>query len=251
MTQRNDDISLDVCMVATRRPDLITQTLASFQDKVFSSFDIRSFRINLDPIFGTQQDQDDCIEIVNGYFPQAKITVPEAPGFCAAVKRLWAGAEGRLMLHLEDDWIVHEPITHEQINALIAEGYSAIAPLSKHHPTTPGVDYICKVKTRRILGIPVSRRIIPKLGTSPKFILSDYAIAVAGQLNPDLDPEKQMTNNLNPALEKFIAERKCHLLRDAKGGPLITDIGRAWRDARMIEKVVVDGRSIWHSADAS
>lgn len=133
------------------------------------------------------------------------------------------------------------------MNALIADGYSAIAPLSQYHPVTSGIDYICKVNTRRIFRVPVSRRVIPKLGTSPKFILSAYAREVAVRLNPDLDPEKQMTNNLNPDLEDYIAKRKCYLLRSASGGPLIDDIGRDWREARQIEKVVVGGRSIWKS----
>lgn len=236
-------------MVATRRPDLIARTLESFSKNVFANFDVQAFRLNLDPAFGTVADETLCVDIVRQHFPKADITIPDAPGFGAAVKRLWAGAHDGLMLHLEDDWLVNEPITPATVNRLVAEGYSAVAPLSRYHPVHPGIDYICKIKKKRILGIPMRTTVIPKLGTSPKFILGSYARAVAGMLDPALDPEKQMTNRLNPELEDFIARRKCHLLRTAAGGPLIEDIGRDWRDARKIEKVVVDGRSIWKDAE--
>ena len=80
-------MKIDVCMVAGRRPDLIQTTLDSFNANLFRNFTIDRFIVNIDPVFGSDDDQARCREIIHSFFPTAQISEPAEPRFCAAVKR--------------------------------------------------------------------------------------------------------------------------------------------------------------------
>lgn len=85
------------------------------------------------------------------------------------------------------------------------------------------------------------------MGTSPKFIQGALAHRLAQMMDPDLDPEKQMLPWINPAFSDIIAANKCGFL-DKSGTRqygVMEELGRAWREARHIEKTVIDGKSIW------
>ena len=50
-------MKIDVCMVAGRRPDLIQTTLDSFNANLFRNFTVDRFIVNIDPVFGSDDDQ--------------------------------------------------------------------------------------------------------------------------------------------------------------------------------------------------
>ena len=95
---------------------------------------------------------------------------------------------------------------------------------------------------------PVGRRTLNVFGTSPRFLEGAFARRCAGLIDPALDPEKQMRPPGNPALIAYLNEYRCRFLPAKDGAALITDIGREWRDARGIEKVVEQGVSRWRQA---
>jgi hypothetical protein len=68
--------------------------------------------------------------------------------------------------------------------------------------------------------------------------------------NPDLDPEKQMSGDKNPELVAAIGGKFRHRLHGPRfSRDYISDIGRNWREARKIEKKIIDGRSVWIVSD--
>jgi hypothetical protein len=60
-------------------------------------------------------------------------------------------------------------------------------------------------------------------------------------IKPDLNPEKQMFNGLNPLLEKELRNFRSKALVSWWQKPLITDIGREWQNAHGIQVEIVNG----------
>ena len=239
---------LDITLVAGCRPDLLARTLDSFGRGLFAHFAIGGVFANIDPIFGDEDDRRACRATILGHFPGAEISEPETPGFGAAVARVWAMTRGDLVFHLEDDWILNEPIRPEDVLPLMTGATRSLVPVARELGWNGRDLYNVRRKRRRFLGIPVGRRTLNVFGTSPRFLEGAFARRCAGLIDPALDPEKQMRPPGNPALIAYLNEYRCRFLPAKDGAALITDIGREWRDARGIEKVVEQGVSRWRQA---
>jgi len=235
---------LDIALVAGRRPDLLAETLASFE-KLFRHFEIGAVFANIDPVFGDEADHAATRARLLARFPDAEITEPSAPGFGAAVRRVWSATRAGLVFHLEDDWLLNEPLGPDDILPLMTGDTRSVAPVAVELGWNGRDDFNVRRRKRRILGIPAGRLEFNVFGTSPRFLDGDFARRCAGLMDPSLDPEKQMRPPGNPALIAFQQGFRCRLLPGRTRTDLITDIGRAWREARGIEKIVADGVSTW------
>src|SRR5262245_309758 len=99
--------AVDVCIVATRRPELLRRTLQSFSENMLRHFQVARSIINIDPAFGDEDDLAACIAVVREYLPETEVLTPEVPGFCAAVKSNWSRTGSEFVIHLEDDWTLN------------------------------------------------------------------------------------------------------------------------------------------------
>jgi hypothetical protein len=237
---------LQVGMVAVRRADLLGKTLESFSKNLFCHFNVTSCYVNIDPMFGDQHAHDAAVACVQQFFPKAVIRAPETPSFGAAVKWVWSQFSPGLALHLEDDWQLTQPILPQDVLPKLQPGYGAVSLCGNHPKWYKRRPYLWVGQRRRGL-FPFGTRKIPAMGTSPKFIQGALAHRLAQMMDPDLDPEKQMLPWINPAFSDIIAANKCGFL-DKSGTRqygVMEELGRAWREARHIEKTVVDGKSIW------
>ncbi|MBM9595768.1 hypothetical protein [Roseitranquillus sediminis] len=237
--------TLALTLVCGRRPALLQKTLASFSERVFRHFEISDVYANLDPFAGGPDEHAACLRLIRDTFPQARIFEPETPSFGAAVQRLWSHAPDGTVLHLEDDWIANEDIKPDRVLPLLSGRTRAVVPLSVEHKWNGKTPFKTHVIKTRLFGWTVWRRRAGTFGTSPRFIDGAFARTCAGLMNPDLDPEKQMYLPHNRKLHDFMAPYGNRLLPARDGGPLITDIGREWRDSRGMAKVVSGGRSEW------
>lgn len=240
---------LAITLVAGRRPELLSRTLASFSDKLFKDNEIASVRVNIDPIFGDKEDETACVAIVREHFPQAEIRSPIASGFCSAVQWLWQGVPDGLVFHLEDDWICHEAIDTRIVASWMQTSVRSVPLLSVTHGKKGYKEYSESRTRKKFFGLKLGRRkLIPSFGTSPGFFDGAFLRRCAALLNEDLDPEKQMKPEINPDLFAEMAPYLVKFYKSASGEPIIEDIGREWRDARNIEKSVTpDGKSVWFS----
>jgi hypothetical protein len=239
---------LDVTLVSGCRPELLARTLASFDRGLFAHFALGGVFANVDPIFGDEDDRAACRRTILDHFPGAAISEPETAGFGAAVVRVWAATRGDLVFHLEDDWILNEPVRPEDVLPLMTGETRSVVPVSRELGWNGHDLYNARRRKKRILGIPVGRRVFNVFGTSPRFLDGAFARRCAELIDPALDPEKQMRPPGNPALIAYLNDFRCRFLPPKAGEALITDIGREWRDARGIEKVVTRGVSTWTQA---
>lgn len=240
---------IDLCIVATRRPELLEQTLASFREKVLRHLDMGSAYLNLDPAFGSLDDHAACIRVVRSHFPDAVIFEPEQPGFCAAVARVWAASASEYVFHLEDDWIslrdmgeeLFEPFADPsvmQVSFHTADQNWDIARKGHFHQRN---------EYARLLGIKIPLfRTFPKFTTSPSILRGAFARHCAGLMDLTRDPEKQFYSGVNPAMESYVAGYRNYIF-SPEAKPVIRDMGREWRDQRNIRKVITNSTSTWEN----
>ena len=107
--------SLEIAIVSGGRPDLLRRTLASFQELLFENFAIGRVSINIDPWFKEGRFVRECASIAGDFFPSAVILSPDSPSFGHAVKRLWQQSKCEFIFHLEDDWILEEPVLPDYV----------------------------------------------------------------------------------------------------------------------------------------
>jgi hypothetical protein len=236
---------LDITLVSGRRPELLRRTLASFREGLFATFPVAGVYANIDPIFGDAADHAACRAAILATFPDAVISEPATAGFGKAVRTLWAATRSAFVFHLEDDWVLNEPLRPEQVFPLLSGDTKALAPVSKELGWDGRSTFNVRRHKIRFLGIPVGHRTVNIFGTSPRFLAGDFARACAALMDPDLDPEKQMRPPSNPALRAYMQSFRCRFLPARTHPELISDIGRSWRDERGIDKVVAGGVSTW------
>jgi hypothetical protein len=237
--------SIDVTLVAGCRPELLSQTLASFSERLFRHFNIAGVVANIDPVFGGPDEARACRKLILTRFPEAEIHQPESASFGGAVKRVWGRTTSDLVFHLEDDWLLNAEVGPENILPRFVEHTRAVVLVAKEHGWNGRDTFNVRRRKVRFLGIPVGRRHVNVFSTSPQFLDGGFARGCAELMDPALDPEKQMRPPHNPALRAYMRSYRSQLLPTASGSEMITDIGRAWRENRRIRKTVGDGISTW------
>lgn len=238
---------IDLCIVATRRPELLAQTLASFREKMLCHLDMGSAYLNLDPAFGSPEDHAACVQVVRGHFPDAVIFEPEQPGFCAAVARVWSASKSDYVFHLEDDWISLQDMGEELLEPFADPSVMQVS----FHTADQNWDIARKGhfhqrnEYARLLGIKIPLfRTFPKFTTSPSILRGSFARHCAGLMDLTRDPEKQFYSGVNPAMEAYVAGYRNYIF-SPEATPVIRDMGREWRDQRNIRKVINNSTSTW------
>ncbi|WP_245586722.1 glycosyltransferase family 2 protein [Pleomorphomonas oryzae] len=242
-------VSLDLCIVSARRPELLAVTLDSFSQRVFSRLVPERVFVNLDPIFGSEEDHAAVLSIVRKRFPEATIFEPETPGFGAAVKRLWLATKADYVFHLEDDWVALRTLDDE----IFLPFNDARVQQTSFHTADQNWDIKQRghIHHRRIYFKPFGiklplYRTLPKFTTSPSILRGDFARSAAALMIPEHDPEKQFYSSVNMDLERMAHPFRNYIF-SPEGIPVIKDIGREWREAQGIRKVVTNGTSVWSS----
>ena len=238
-------VDLNIGLVAARRFSLLETTLKSFDKNLFSAFNIRQVRVNLDPIFGSKDDEKQVMDLIKGHFPQAEIRQPQTPGFTQAVQWIWSGMQDGPFLHLEDDWICLERIRADEIMAQLSGPVKMVSLLSETHGDKGRTLASTRIQKQKILGVTYRKVKVPAFNTSPGFVDGAFARQVAALFDLTLDPEKQMRDNRNPNLARFLSGLECHFHKKLDGGPIVEDIGRLWQVNNGVQKLTSDGKSQW------
>ncbi|WP_226951477.1 glycosyltransferase family 2 protein [Rhizobium terrae] len=237
----------DVCIVASRRPDLLSPTLNSLSQRMLNNFEIATVYLNLDPIFGDESDHAACIALFRNTFPHGVVFEPETPGFTAAVQRLWSATTAEFVVHLEDDWIA---LTEIGMEAFAPFGDPAVSQVSFH---TAEKNWDVRKEGHlhqkreyfKLLGIRIpTPRKTPYFTTSPSILRGDFARRAAELMDVTKDPEKQFYSGVNPLLQAYVATRRNYIF-SPENKPVIADIGRDWRSERGIQKNIRNSTSVW------
>lgn len=226
-------------LVAGSRPELLQKTLESFKKHVFRFVPISQVFVNIDRHGGTESDRNECVEIILSFFPDASVSTPSISSFGSAVKHLWSLPRTENFLHLEDDWVANHDIRLDRLKLPLD------ARTKQWFLVKPQVSQsiLTSYRFRPVRGIPffLPNLSSPAFSTSPSILNSAFAHRVSQLMKPDLNPEKQMFNGLNPLLEGELKNFRSKALVSWWEKPLITDIGRDWQKARGIQVEIVDG----------
>lgn len=236
---------IDIALICGRRPELLYDTLHSFEEKLFRHFDVDNCYANIDPFCGDDEDGRLCRDMILDYFPNARITMPEKPSFGQAVKTVWGQVQSPLVFHLEDDWLALEDVTPERVLPYF-KGVTRAAKLVCKEDKWNGVDEFHTGKRKfGIAGMTLWRQRYNMFGTGPSFFASEFIRQCSALMNPDLDPERQMRPPHNMPLHLYVRQFQCRVMPGINQPELIVDTGREWRRQRDIEKTVADGKSVW------
>lgn len=238
--------SFDLCVTASRRPDLLALTLASFSERIFSHCRPARVFVNLDPIFGSEDDHAAVVALVHARFPEATIFEPETPGFGAAVKRLWSATKADYVFHMEDDWVANSDVTEEIFTSFENPRVQQVSFHRNENWDFRKKGYFHERKSYlKLFGIKLPfYRAVPQFTTSPSILRGEFARSAAALMNPGHDPEKQFYSSVNMELERFVKPFRNYIYSQ-NGVPVIRDIGCEWRDTRGIQKIIKDGVSTW------
>lgn len=218
---------IDVTLVSTRRPELVGPTLDSFSRHLFSRIPIRRLFVNLDPLWGNAEADRAVEQICRSYFNDVTLRRPAEPSFGAAVKWLWAQPETNWFFHLEDDWLLHRPVSVDRLDREM------------------DADSIAQISFSR-LNRKAWRKGVwqDRFTTGPSLLLASFAHQASILQDPNLDPEKQLYGD-NRAMRNLTTKYR-HRLHDHRfARRYVSDIGRDWREQHGIDKRITDGRSVW------
>lgn len=235
----------DLCIVATRRPDLLVRMLDSFGRHVFPRIEIDRVFANVDPVFGSAEDQTAAISTIKDHFPEATIFEPETPGFCAAVIRLWQSTTADYVLHTEEDW--HAPGDVGDFTAPFLD-YPRLAQVQFHMDFQQEPVGLRTKYKRRSKSLPFLKRRTRHIDTSPGLMKGEFVRRCADLMNPLLDPERQFCGNLNRPLEKYAMGFDGYVHGGHGGERVLQDTGREWLRQRGIKKQIVDGAVSWNES---
>ena len=237
--------NIDIVIIATRRRALVERMIRSFSEKVFNNFTVGKVFINIDPVWGDENDQAAIKNLLEQTFQDVTIFEPKKANFPHAVKVSWMHTTADTVLHLEEDWIALEQITPNIVFENLTNEIPSLSLMHEeknwngkqeyHYPRPKMFGQLFKFEDRTR----------PHFSTSPSFWSGNFLRDCAMLIDIKFDPEKQFYDDINLKLQKFVSKKKCKFLT---GKPnLVEDIGRVWREENHIEKIYENGVTSWIS----
>lgn len=226
-------MKLDITIIATIRADILRMTLASFANKFLHQFDCRAI-INVDPAGETDRNnQMDMVDICREYFADVVYRTPKQPSFSDAVKWVWQQVETEFFFHLEDDWILKESVTAEQMFRYFNDENVVSVTLNKyavHKALHDDEEYFIAEY------YDPQHIYLKSISLNPSVFRSQYTKDIVHHLDTAQDPEIQFIDNNTTALYPSPL-----FLWRVSQKPIIIDTGTKWRKANSIRKAMGDG----------
>ncbi len=197
-------MKLEFTTTATCRPKILQATYASFTKNLLGiNFKKSTLYINIDPI-PPKVDPQAVVEVAKKFFGKVIVNIPKTPNFCQAIRWCWCQPKGYFFFHLEDDWTLNTRISMDLLKRRLEKG------------------------GKRCFGLNLRayKFMHNRICLSPCLVKSKIAREIALQLNPLLNPEKQLRprNFTNATGGKIRGYFNIHYPISS----IITDIGRKW-----------------------
>lgn len=111
---------IDFTCTACRRPELLERTLLSFRKNLMGvDFDNCTMHINVDPVPDGRHVAD-VNDIAMQFVGDVHLNDPQSPSFPPAVKWCFTQPDASWCFHLEDDWLLLEPVHIDDLLAVPA-----------------------------------------------------------------------------------------------------------------------------------
>jgi len=208
---------IDITMTAVIRPQILRETLTSFCNNLFTERDRYRLIINIDNI-GEKVKPKNIIKICKLFFKPEQIVyrvVP--PSFSNAVIWTWSQVEAPWVFHLEDDWIINNPV---DINDMIE--------IMKTHSLTS-----LRLNKTRTKVSKVSKKYgfdpCPKISLNPNLFDGTFIKKMVPIMTSEQNPEKQLRigKGKHPR-GKLLTGLRHGIYSKISYKAMVTDTGRAW-----------------------
>ena len=219
---------IDITCTATRRPEILDKTLASFKKNMFHDRPC-CLIINVDPV-GDDILSSEIFALASEYFPRIVYRSPDEANFPQAFIWTWTHATSDFVFHLEDDWELLVPIDLDAMLAKMKE-IPDLMGLRLHWRRT---EEECKPFARTIpynaedgFFEPVEAMRNPEgICGHPTLFRHKFISTVLPYMTLDKNPEKQLRYNKHTA--QVIREHRWGIWGKQFEPPQIRDLGRAW-----------------------
>jgi hypothetical protein len=221
---------MDLAITATLRPEILEQTLQSFKDNLFGSYDSHQLVINIDPI-GTGTIPETlgvCEKYFNG---RKKINIPPKPCFPKAFKWVWKECETWLTMQTEDDWILTRPQSLEKMIAIM-ENNPNLAVL--RFPRWAAGEETCRQWNKHFLWngqfFECPKHLRPYVGYSgnPALIRSGFVKSLLPYIPKYMCPEKAISGG-GARVRHIVSAWNYGVFAEPFDLVGVKDIGEAWR----------------------
>lgn len=233
-------MSIVITMTATRRPEILERTLASFRENMFTD-ETPDLILNVDPV--GPGDLRKVMRTARKYFPVTACRVPGRPSFPAAFKWAWLQAsqarEAEFVFNLEDDWELLRPVDLEGMTATLRSSKDLAIlrlpafPAGWEHMKNWNLFYPW---TGAFFECPEDLRITAGFCGHPSLIKIAFVRAAAPLLDDTRNPEKQFHRGGPAALIEEVVRWRYGVFAEPGDGPAIRDIGREWMAKAGLQK---------------
>jgi len=219
--------------------------LTSFRQNLFHGDDFRII-LNVDPV-GCKEPQEKMLEIYKKYFPNSEIihNFPDKPNFPKAFKWVWAQTKSEYVFHLEDDWLLLNPVDINEMLEIFPK-FPELAQLRFIVGKILGrtLHETCKWNGLFYCIFPSQLR-AHGFGGQPGLLRGSYVRQMVKYLNDIEDPEKQLKNvDFTPHISEYMYGLFSSKVEINKTVPMdhanpkadIKDIGRQWNKDMKIGK---------------
>ena len=227
---------IDITMVATRRPELIQETLGTFSSFFFSS-DCRLI-INVDPV-GKDIQSFEIIDLCREYFQNITYRCPEESSFPKAFKWVWSQTDADFVFHLEDDWELLRFVDLGKMIEIMKNNQDLAILRLPWKPTDidsaknwryffpwNGDFFECPEKRKREVGFC----------GHPSLIRGKFVRNTVKHIDETRNPEKQFHHG-PPEIMEEIDRWRYGVFAEQNQTPAIRDIGRKWMIENNYRKV--------------
>jgi len=223
-----------ITMTATIRPDILFQTLESFERNLFIDLHQYKIAINIDPVgIGIAKDVKD---VVFHFFGKKNcyIRTPSRASFPEAFKWVWSCIEEEpdidYVFNLEDDWkLLREHSLFSMMSRLEIEPDLALLRLPMFHANEKDMKNWNKFYpyNGKYYECPEELTLVTGFCGHPSLIRSKFVWDTATNIDTNINPEKQFHTTNVPVLD-IVSKYRYGVVGVPGTGPLIKDIGREW-----------------------
>ncbi len=226
---------IDICIIATRRPELLERTLNSFKYKLFckegrGGFEESNYRliINVDPV-GEDVSSESIVDIARSYFPNVVCRISDIPNFPQAWIWCWLQVKNRYVFHLEEDWELLRPLNFAQmIGIMELNPYLVHLRLSTWRSEDKLKQWKWFLEHKNgYYQVPNDVKGTIGFCGHPGLCTDWFVQTCLTYINPSANPEKQIKWR-NKELWKHIGDYEYGVFQEPNSPASIKDIGRKW-----------------------
>ena len=223
---------IDVTMTATRRPELLRDTLSSFRENLFGDRMKRGTRliINVDPV-GEDIPSESVVDVAREFFELVEYRCPTKPSFPAAFQWCWSQTTRDYIFNLEEDWRLLIPVDLDKMMELMEE-FPALTTLRlSFSPCKENVKNWNHFLTwnGRFYEVPNNLKGLLGFCGHPSLIKILFVRIGLNLLDGKTNPEKQLKWRRGSPHERILQNLRYGVYGFPGMGAAVLDTGRRWK----------------------